>query len=250
MDRPFSALFFGGSFTFGEGLNDKETLPFFFSAVAPEYESYNYGFSGYGPQQMCELLRDSSFLHQIVQRKGVLVYVFVDDHVRRAIGSLVTFNGWCRKCPNFVLQENGSVKREGNFSSGRPVTSVLYRLLGISNILRVSHFELPPVITADHMELAEALIAESRRRFLSLFPSSTFITLIYPGSTLAPRLKPLLEKNKIAYLDYSSMTDLRQGPYVINAEDKHASARANSVIAQRLYADIKGARYLPVVHHM
>jgi hypothetical protein len=94
------------------------------------------------------------------------------------------------------------------------------------------------------------LIAESRRRFLSLFPGSTFITLIYPGSTLAPRLKPLLEKDKIAYLDYSSMTDLRQGPYVINAEDKHPSARANSVIAQRLYADIKGARYLPVVHHM
>ncbi|OQY36439.1 MAG: hypothetical protein B6243_03195 [Anaerolineaceae bacterium 4572_5.2] len=45
-------LFFGGSFIFGEGLNDDETLPAHVGRLAPRYRPYNYGLSGYGPQQM------------------------------------------------------------------------------------------------------------------------------------------------------------------------------------------------------
>ncbi|MEI6128295.1 MAG: hypothetical protein WCQ99_17240, partial [Pseudomonadota bacterium] len=41
--KDFFILFFGCSFTFGEGLQDNETLPFYVSEYAGRYRAYNYG---------------------------------------------------------------------------------------------------------------------------------------------------------------------------------------------------------------
>ena len=49
--------FFGGSFVFGEGLDDNETLPYHLAAhLGFRYRIVNAGFSGYGPHQMLRLL--------------------------------------------------------------------------------------------------------------------------------------------------------------------------------------------------
>ena len=44
--------FFGGSFVFGWGLNDNETLPYFSQTYFDEWKINNYGISGYGIHQM------------------------------------------------------------------------------------------------------------------------------------------------------------------------------------------------------
>jgi len=44
--------FFGGSFVFGWGLNDKETLPYFSQIYFNDWKINNYGISGYGIHQM------------------------------------------------------------------------------------------------------------------------------------------------------------------------------------------------------
>ena len=41
-DRTRFLLFFGDSFTFGEGVSDNETLPFYVGELAPKYKPYNY----------------------------------------------------------------------------------------------------------------------------------------------------------------------------------------------------------------
>ena len=51
------ALFFGCSYTFGDGLNDKETLPAFYYKNDTSFNTYNYAFGGYGIQQMYEILK-------------------------------------------------------------------------------------------------------------------------------------------------------------------------------------------------
>lgn len=53
-DAPISV--FGGSFTFGEGLQDDETLPFFLSELM-EQEVKNYGIHGYGLHQAVYLMQ-------------------------------------------------------------------------------------------------------------------------------------------------------------------------------------------------
>ena len=50
-------LFMGCSFTFGEGVNDDETLPAYFSAgLGHQANVVNLGFHGYGPHQMLRSL--------------------------------------------------------------------------------------------------------------------------------------------------------------------------------------------------
>jgi hypothetical protein len=50
--------FFGGSFMFGEGLNDNQTIPYFFSQFIPGATVKNYGFHGHGVHNSLKLLDD------------------------------------------------------------------------------------------------------------------------------------------------------------------------------------------------
>ena len=55
-------VFFGDSFTFGEGLNDADTLPQVFAdLLGRKQRVLNLGFSGYGPQQFLAELQTGRF---------------------------------------------------------------------------------------------------------------------------------------------------------------------------------------------
>ena len=54
--RKKYAVFLGDSNTFGEGLEDNQTLPYFFSFYNPNYHSYNYAVEGNGPTNILALL--------------------------------------------------------------------------------------------------------------------------------------------------------------------------------------------------
>ena len=78
-------VFFGGSNTFGEGLDDDETLPFLVGEVS-EHNVYNFAFHGYGPHQML-----SAIQHRLVD--GIVRHdriVIIDpthhSHVARIAG--------------------------------------------------------------------------------------------------------------------------------------------------------------------
>lgn len=78
-------IFFGCSFTYGEGVNDDESLPFLFEDKGQgKYKAYNFGFVGYGPQQMLRIL-ESSMIDNIVSDKKpfIAIYQAMPDHVSR-----------------------------------------------------------------------------------------------------------------------------------------------------------------------
>ncbi len=54
-----SVLFFGCSFTYGEGVKDNQSLPYVFNLKTnSKYNVANFGFSGYGVQQMLTILEN------------------------------------------------------------------------------------------------------------------------------------------------------------------------------------------------
>ncbi|HNY03187.1 MAG TPA: hypothetical protein PKG48_11395, partial [Bacteroidales bacterium] len=84
-----SAFFFGCSVTFGTGVNDDQTLPFYFNeAAGGHYRVYNFGLPGYGPHQMLALVESSRFGEIPAGREGkdIAVYSFIPDHIRRSAG--------------------------------------------------------------------------------------------------------------------------------------------------------------------
>jgi hypothetical protein len=101
--------FFGDSFTFGEGVNDAETLPQAFADLLGRRERVlNMGFSGYGPHQFLAELQTGRFDGVIGAQPRLFIFMTGAGHAERS--ACKPF--WVRKGPRYVL-ENGEVVSKG-----------------------------------------------------------------------------------------------------------------------------------------
>lgn len=80
-----NVVFFGGSFTFGEGVNDNEALPYLLEELsAGKYRAYNFGFHGYGPQQMLRIIETGLLDKVISENKPMIaIYEALIEHIER-----------------------------------------------------------------------------------------------------------------------------------------------------------------------
>ena len=114
-------LFFGCSMTFGLGVNDDETMPFYVAQYASHYRPYNYGVSGYGPHYMLAQLQRGDLPKEIHEHQGIAIYTFIDHHINRAIGTMRVYNQWEQHAPFYTLDAHDRLVRKGDFTSGRPL---------------------------------------------------------------------------------------------------------------------------------
>ncbi|UPM49252.1 hypothetical protein MY494_07790 [Synechococcus sp. A10-1-5-1] len=105
-------VFLGGSFMFGEGLNDQETLPSLFSMAAGR-PVVNAGMHGYGTHQAYRLLDDPVTYQKRIGDQPVdhIVYRMIGDHANRASGRY----SWDRHGPCYQLSAEGKPQYQGSF---------------------------------------------------------------------------------------------------------------------------------------
>jgi hypothetical protein len=197
--------FFGDSFMVGEGVEDWQTLPAQTQAQLPGARAYNFGFHGFGPQQMLAILETDGEMGEVVQRRGVAVYGYIDGHIQRLKGALQV-HAWGHHMPRYVLGADGSPVHVGNMTSSRPLLAAAYPLLRHSNV--AARF-FPDPLSREHDEdyvLAAAVFERSCRLFAQRFQSDGCLVLLFPGAVDASRrLAPLLAERGIEVLDLSSM---------------------------------------------
>jgi hypothetical protein len=198
---------------------------------------YGYGFHGYGPQHLLARLESGQLPGEVSESDGDLVYLFIDSHVNRAIGSMVVYTGWADSTPNYVLDESGVPLRRGTLTTGRPLTSLLYSVLGRSQTLAYLGVDIPPRITERHIDLTARILARSAELFRASFGAGRFVVVIFPGSTHAGRLATALDRLDVEFLDYSSLLDYDDPRYFI-AEDWHPSPLTHRTLAERLVEDL------------
>lgn len=194
--------FFGDSYTFGDGVNDNETLPYFVGTLLPDYQVYNYAFSGYGPQHMLALLEGDLLSEKLNAKRAIGVYLYIDAHVGRAAYSMRS--GWVQQSPFYVLNKNDEVERKGNFHTTNPIRYALYQdLLSKSSLLKLLGVNLPYIGT-DEILFTCRIIARSREIFEEKFPNSSFFAVFHPGQNqYAKDLKQCFTERGVNYLDYS-----------------------------------------------
>ena len=132
-------LFFGGSNTFGEGLAQDETIPYFVGDILDDLRPYNYGFHGYGPAQMLDQLIAHDLRKEITEEAGWVLYVFMPFHIHRVIGSNNVSARFGRRFSHYVLDENKQLRRRGNFMSGRPMRTMIFKALYYSDLPILQH---------------------------------------------------------------------------------------------------------------
>jgi hypothetical protein len=104
-----AVVFFGCSFTFGEGLNDDETLPQAFAdSLGRKERVLNLGFSGYGPQHFLRELQSGIFDSVIGPQPRLFVFLTSAGHAERSACKPY----WVRHGPRYSI-ENGEVILKG-----------------------------------------------------------------------------------------------------------------------------------------
>lgn len=229
--------FFGDSFTFGDGVNDDETLPYFISKLLPKYLVYNYGVGGYGPQHTLAKIEGGNLHQEIGAKKGIGVYLYIDGHVGRAVYGMRS--GWVQRSPYYELANDDSLIRKGNFHTSNPITYTLYQDLFMkSAFLSLLGFN-PPYIGTKEILFTCRILNESKNRFAQQFPISNFIVIFHPGQNkYAQTLKNCFNEKGINYLDYSEMPWPEQ--YRIPF-DGHPNARGHQYFAELIAPQLREA---------
>ncbi len=230
------ALFFGCSFTFGEGVNDDETYPYYFSKTDSTFIPYNYGLCGYGTQQMLAGLQDGNLKAAVAEPNGIAIYLHIPMHINRVIGDMFVHNIWGANMPYYDLEADKLIYK-GSFKNGRPFISKLYSMLGRSNTLRYFNVNFPVKMNTHHFDVTSRLIEESYQTYKRQFGNDNFFVVIYHRSD---EIKSRLQEKGIKVLDYSGTFDKSAKEFQIHPQyEKHPNAHAYQILAEKLLTDIR-----------
>jgi hypothetical protein len=236
------AIFWGCSFTFGDGLNDNETIPFYFSKNSGNYQGYNFGYSGFGPNHALIKLQHDSLSKNISQKDGIGFFVFIHDHVNRTIGSMSNYAFNQGKSPDFEI-ENNQVVHKGFFRDVHPTRTWFYSKMAGSSFFRFFKIGHPFRLNEEHFTLTAKVLEEISKEYQKQFHNDQFYVIMYPSMypedyEADENIINYLKANKIKYLDYRKLFNpVQKGNYI--PHDNHPSASANDILTKQILKDLK-----------
>jgi hypothetical protein len=232
-DRPRppvgTVVAFGGSFTFGEGVADAETMPWRVEELTDgRWRVANLGFQGWGPQQMLAAL-DAGLLADVATGDRVeAVYQCAFFHVERAAGRV----RWAGGTPRYVLDGDG-VRRAGFYQDDLegPYAwpAVLDRWLawrGLAGSVR------PPGRSA--VALFAGIVATARDRVLAHGPGARFHVLYWDDEPpwLDGPVVDALRSAHVGVTRVSGILPVRDAAMRLDPADAHPSAAAHDRVAR------------------
>jgi len=227
----YFAIFFGGSITFGEGVNDSETYVSRINYFMPEYKCYNYAFCGYGPNQMLAKLQDSNFPDEIKYDSGICIYTYIDEHIKRALGAMSVVSEWAKETPFFAYDKEGHIVRKGSFKADRRLKTALFRIIGSSNVIKYFNIDFPGKLKPKHYKFAADIIKESFATYKEICKNDNFYIVIFPGSE--NEIINYLKDTNIKIIDLSDFYSKFE--YRLHKLDLHPNTKGHQIFAEELH---------------
>ncbi|MEX1257751.1 MAG: hypothetical protein WEG36_09040 [Gemmatimonadota bacterium] len=232
-------LFFGDSNTFGEGLNQEETLPAAVASMAGDSHPYNYGMHGYGPTQALDLLDVRDLASEVAERRGIAIYTFIPAHMGRVVGSSQVAPVWGKGFSYYELGAAGEPVRLGSFFRARPLRTLAQHYWNRSNILSRFGLVLPLRYGDGDFVLTARILRTVADRLQPLFEEVDFYVVMAPVSTAdqaetVVRLKKALEAEQVPVIDLSGIVDFSERRWRVADDDWHHSGALNRVLAEAL----------------
>jgi hypothetical protein len=235
-----AVLFYGGSFTYGEGVNDKETMAYVTGdLLGNSFATYNFGVNGYGPQQMLASAEEGFAKAVVRDQPRYVIYQAIGDHVPRAAGRAP----WLKRGPQYEVQSEGLRRVKGPV--GARDDSRLRLLLETSNTARVIRARDWFVPRAD-LEVYLAILDRSRTVFEATYPAAEFHILLWnvDGNPLTAAMQRGFEEREMrVHLVSDVLPDYRNihspgSPYRVSRHDPHPHAEAQRRLARFIVTHI------------
>lgn len=228
-------LFYGCSFTFGEGVNEENTVPYLVSQLI-DVRGYNFGIMGSGPSDHLRNLElhGNSLLAGIADSPTTVVYTFLDDHMRRVVRSshYLTMYPVHDHIYFYKLNENGELSgMEGRDASF--LDFYWFRSwFGKSAFAKVTGQELPWLNDYHYRMFAKILSKQRDLTKKKVSQLRDFIVAVFPGQSFFVNiLRPYLEAEGFKVIDYSYV-----GPGTLNTYDHFPTDGHPSADLYRLYS--------------
>jgi hypothetical protein len=238
-----SIVFFGGSFTFGTGVNDDEAMPYVTAVrLHCDYQIYNFAYGGYGPHQMLAAL-EGGLVEEVVEESPRFgIYQAIPSHIDRSAG----LSSWDQNGPRYLVNEDGRVERRGRFSDGMlfPARRLVFRLRRSFLVDRVLSRFGRGRIGYRGVELFGAIVGRARDIFESSYPESAFHVIFWDDRHVQrDAIIEELRRRKIStHLVGEIIPEFTSAPqpYQISEFDHHPSALAHTIIASYITSQIVG----------
>jgi hypothetical protein len=243
-------IFFGDSVTFGEGVNDEESLPYKVAIkIGGQYSVHNFAFSGYGPHQMLATLQARREAPLINCTPTHFIYVCIPQHVERVAG--LAF--WDKHGPRFRLTSESTVVRDGNFDdpdnlTAHPTISQLIQVVLENSLLWQKLFG--HTREAANLTLLIAIIREAARTTKARYAESHFDVILWDGND-SERVRAIESGLQAAgtavHRETKAIPDFRSNwrQYVLSEYDMHPNARQLELLADYVVPTILGIRTTP-----
>ena len=247
------ALFFGDSFTFGQGLADHEALPFrVHEESAQRYRTYNFGLNGYGAHQMLSALQHRLVREAVQCDREQVTHVFyqaITGHLGRSAGRV----WWETRGPRYVLTEDGGVrfagsfKDEENYDEDRSLVDILGTQIFKSMIYqKIVQGTYVHKYSRDVIDLYLEIIDEARETARADYPAAAFHVLLWDEDNADNRAirEGLRQRGITLHLMSDILPNYRADDlneeYRIHVRDPHPNALANELIARYVIREILG----------
>lgn len=195
------AFVFGGSFAFGDGLNNEETISSQLSNFS--VNGFNFGMSGAGAHQFLAELYKNEHLQQSFDKPVILVYPFIWDHlIRQKFDRADCCFAWG---PRFELNDKDQLSYIDNFKHVYPSDLKTFFMTVPNSAWLVksffkNHSELERVSFKD-LKTHCSILSAIKSRAMKLYGESTKLLVLDMIGVEFQELVNCYEKNDIEYIN-------------------------------------------------
>lgn len=222
-----TVFFFGDSFTFGEGVDDADTLPAQFAKMSGS-TVFNFGVHGYGPHQFLRMLEiERPKRLGVREENAFVVFSLLLTHVDRAAGRAI----WDPDGPHYELSPSGP-EYSGPFKRG-----IIERIANKSYIYKLVH----PLLVETHDRMRVSAILEKASKIVKARYGTRMLVVIWDSGdrerqelARAEWMRSALTRAGIASISTSQMTPPLRDPLYYIAGDGHPSLSAYAVVAKAI----------------
>ncbi|MBY0384290.1 hypothetical protein K2X05_03950 [bacterium] len=136
----------GCSSTFGEGINDDQTLSYFLQKKMPEANVFNLGIPGGSVVTALTTITTRNNWDGISPKNGLLLFSYSTKiHVPRFLGTIMIVGSWYHHGAFLKTNKAGNYEYGGIYYLHKPLRSVLSKILSQSKLLSAINFDWPLV---------------------------------------------------------------------------------------------------------